>query len=299
MSAIRVRALVHGEEALWFAVRPPRSGVIPRFADDPGFRPGSRLLAERDDVPAGRMELILEPPHEVLLVDPVVADGEGLAEVAGALVAAGFETGRTLGVRATQLLLNDRAPRSAELLVLAPSWGLVPAKTKTFHRATAETVRWDAAPLPDGHSFRPAAGPDDPHLVATLARVLEGSYEDDEDAASIVASCADRCRQDRCLHPEDWQVLECDGRALGVVIPAFADASHEVATNLWMGLVPEARGRGLGAPLQLHGLATLRRRGATRFISSCDVRNAAMQRVFERLGYERGPTQHYLRPRVG
>ena len=48
----------------------------------------------------------------------------------------------------------------------------------------------------------------------------------------------------------------------------------------------------LGAVLVRRGIETMLARGATRYIGSCDVRNAAMIRIFERIGCSRVTSQH-------
>jgi RimJ/RimL family protein N-acetyltransferase len=59
----------------------------------------------------------------------------------------------------------------------------------------------------------------------------------------------------------------------------------------------EFAGRGLGAVLVRRGIETMLARGATRYIGSCDVRNAAMIRIFERIGCTRVTSQHvFVRP---
>lgn len=293
--AVRVRPLRPGEEAAWYAVRPPRDGIGSAFTGQPGFRPEAHLLAERDGVPVGRMESILVEPEEAALVHPVAREGAAFDDVTDALVTEGLRVARSLAVRSVELLVLHSMPRPYDVLARAPSWGFAWHQSKGFFRVRAESVRWDLGALPAGLAFRPAAAADDPHLVRTLGRVFERSFEAAEDPAVFLASCTSRVRADGCLHPEDWQTLESPGGPLGVVVPAFADASHEAATNLHVGLVPEARGRGLGTAVHLHGLETLRRRGATRFIGSTDLRNTAMQRVFVRAGYAQTDVHHVLR----
>lgn len=294
-AALSVRRILPGEEAVWFAVRPSRRSPPPAFTAEPGFRSEAHLVAVRDGAPVGRMESILEEPHEVTLVHPIATDGaspDEFAQVVDALVAEGVSVAAALGTARTQLLLMDSMSRLDELMERTARWGFTLEQRKAFYSVDAASVRWDLASPPSGLSFRSARDADDPELVTTLARVLDGSYESDQDAAADVALYVALCRRNDCLHPEDWEFATLDdGRVVGVVLPAFADAGHAAGTNLHVGLVPEARGRGLGLALHARGLATMRRRGATRFISSCDVRNVPMQRVFERLGYTRRSAQ--------
>ena len=298
VSEVRVRTVRPGEEALWYAVRPPRSGAGEAFTTASGYRPESRLVAERDGAAVGRMDLILVEPHEVVLFHPEAVTGADLAEVAGTLVAEGVRVAASLGTSTTTLLLMTSMPRMDDLIPLAGEWGFVPQKVKRFYRAPADAIRWDLGVVPAGCAFRAAAAPDDPLLVTTYARVLADSYESGDAAASDLALYAERCRRDGCFHVGDWEVLVVDDAPAGIVVPAFADCDLDTGTNLHVGLVPEARGRGLGAMLHLRGLAATRRRGAVRFIGSTDVRNVPMQHVFERVGYVCSATQHeFVLPR--
>ena len=295
MAPLHVRSLRPGEDAAWFAVRVPRNGVVTAFTSAPGFRSDAHLLAERDGAPVGRMESLLLEPHEATLVHPLVADSADFEVVTDALVKEGLRVAAALDVAEIELLIMESMPRSDELRARAAGWGFVPHQSKAFYRAPVADVRWELAALPSGLAFRSATSEDDPRLVAALGRVLRGSWEDDRDPAAHLKSYVTRCRADGCLHVDDWETLEDPSGPLGVVIPALADASHEVGTNFYVGLVPEARGRGLGAAIHLRGLATLRDRGAKRFIGSTDLRNTPMRRVFENVGYAQGTQQHILR----
>lgn len=54
----------------------------------------------------------------------------------------------------------------------------------------------------------------------------------------------------------------------------------------YVGVVPEARGQGLGAWAHRHGFAMLRAQGATRYEGGTSVANGAMNRLFEKHGCE-------------
>lgn len=294
MPELVVTPLLRGEERRWFAVVPAKSDPPPRITEEATFQPGSRLVAESGGVPVGRITSILVEGHEAIVLHPVVATGADLGDVGAALVDAAIAHARSLRIAHVEMLFRESIPRRDEILALAPRWGFELKRTKELFFAKAESVRWDVARADRRLTFRAADGPADPALVATYARVLEGSWESDLDAARELGSFVVRCGADGCLHPEDWEIALLDGRPAGVVIPAFCDGTRREGTNLHVGLVPEARGRGWGATLHLRGLATIRRRGAEVFYGSCDTRNAAMRRVFERVGYARETTQYLL-----
>ncbi len=111
----------------------------------------------------------------------------------------------------------------------------------------------------------------------------------------MIAGFESRCRAQGAFHPEDWTVLRLSGRAAGVVFPAFADATREAATNFYVGVVPEFRGRGLAGTLLVRGIETMLARGATRYVGSCVAENVPMRRAFERIGCSKIATRHVFR----
>jgi GNAT superfamily N-acetyltransferase len=84
--------------------------------------------------------------------------------------------------------------------------------------------------------------------------------------------------------PNRWWLARWQGDAVGVVltlrIPESGD--HEVA---YMGLVPRARGLGLGRELLVQALSEARQARAPRVLLSVDGRNAPARRLYERVGF--------------
>jgi len=252
----------------------------------------SRLHLEEDGVSVGRMEILDNAPHEVVLVHPRVEPGVDVVAVAATLVAQGVRRAQAAGVRHVEMYFDDRAPHVEAFVAAAPSWGFALDAEKVLVRAMRDELRFYAVPpIPARAEFVP----NDPQLSDVLRRVLVTSSTPSDRAADpflMIAGFRDRCRKDDCLHPEDWVVLRVDGRAVGVVFPAFVDAKHQAATNFHLGVVPEARRRGFGLQLLRRGVETMLRRGATRYIGSTDVANVPMRRAFERIGCARIATRH-------
>ncbi len=256
----------------------------------------SRLVVEERGVRLGRMEVLENPPHEHVLVHPRVEPGRDPLDVAGALVGAGLRRAAEARVRNARLLLVDKSPHADAFGGAANGWGFDLEVAKTLMRAAKDALRLGAVPpAPAGAAF--VAG--DPEMPDALGRILATSSSPSdrcEVPRDFLASCESRCRRDDCFFPEDWALLRIDGAAAGVVLPAFVEAERQACTNLYVGVVPEFRGRGLGGVLVRRGVDTMLARGATRYIGSCDVCNAPMRRIFERIGCTPVTTQRmYLR----
>ena len=267
-------------------VEGPRGSSI-RFDDAT-----SRLVLDAGGVRAGRMEVIANAPHEVVLVHPRVEPGQDPLVVAAALAAAGIRHAQELGVALVHLLLDDRNPHMDAFVAAAPAWGFAPDVVKALFVAPVDSLRLDAVrdPPPDAEFV-----PDDPETVEVFGRVLVSSITPSDRAADPRARLAlyvDYARAQGGHHPEDWVVLRCGGRAAGIVFPGFAEFESLTATNLHVGVVPEFRGRGLGGVLLRRGIETMLRRGATRYAGSCDVANVPMVRLFERIACPRIAVRH-------
>jgi ribosomal protein S18 acetylase RimI-like enzyme len=85
--------------------------------------------------------------------------------------------------------------------------------------------------------------------------------------------------------PDCWWLARHAGQVVGLLIttPLQNSTSWEL---LYVGLVPEVRGRGLGTQLVNHALRRAREQGATRMTLTVDLRNAPALRMYERLGFE-------------
>jgi GNAT superfamily N-acetyltransferase len=111
-------------------------------------------------------------------------------------------------------------------------------------------------------------------LFPLVARHLEGAPVFSPRPASYWAGLEDEFREDLADESVTYLVAEEDGRAVGfavwgpmperIAVPAGAHALAHMA------VLPECRGRGLGAALTLAGLALLRERGVT--VTWCDWR---------------------------
>ncbi|WP_316570081.1 GNAT family N-acetyltransferase [Neobacillus sp. YIM B06451] len=80
------------------------------------------------------------------------------------------------------------------------------------------------------------------------------------------------------------RVFYIDGKAAGVGIPHIEPGMPGEGRLFYFGILPEARGRGLGSFLHKQALSMLKDIGADYYVGSTHMANVAMQKVFERNG---------------
>jgi ribosomal protein S18 acetylase RimI-like enzyme len=129
----------------------------------------------------------------------------------------------------------------------------------------------------------------DPHHPEEFHATLLQTYEETLDcpemtgARNIEEVIAGHQAQGE-FDPNRWWLARCEGEPVGVLLTLRVPESgdHEVA---YMGLVPRARGRGLGRELLAQALGEARRARAPRVLLSVDGRNGPARRLYERVGF--------------
>jgi ribosomal protein S18 acetylase RimI-like enzyme len=116
------------------------------------------------------------------------------------------------------------------------------------------------------------------------------SYEQTQDCPELngvrdVAEIIAGHKAQGVFDPARWWLALADGRPAGVVIlTEVADwFSWDVA---YVGVVPEARGRGIGAALMGRALAAAVAAGAAQMTLAVDERNRTARHLYARLGFE-------------
>jgi ribosomal protein S18 acetylase RimI-like enzyme len=317
-SAVSVRFLRKGEDRLWrscwYAATLDRKSEAAPFTDDPSFRPEAHLVAERSGRIVGKMEWIILEPHEAILVDPIVTPNESVEQIARTLLSEGLRVAQNLNVREIQVILQDRLPYLSTLLPMMEKWGFCPLWQKNLYSLQAQDLpAISDAPLWNDLEWVSLKGLDDTEFIGTLDTILSNAPLDRDgqssDASTLLETCSDRCRDDGNYYPEDWEIgvllrqeatsdVSRDRAPIGIVMPAFLEKDRSTAGNLYVGVVPGARGRGLGKSLHYRGLQTMANRGATKFLGSTDSPNLPMIKIFEGLNYQLEGIQHYFEPRT-
>ncbi|MGP1271745.1 MAG: GNAT family N-acetyltransferase [Phycisphaerales bacterium] len=145
-------------------------------------------------------------------------------------------------------------------------------------------------PFPPGMSLRPVAP-----LSSTsgdrvrLERVLERSYAGTLDCPELcgLRSTADILDSHLATAGEDprhWYLLfEADTPIGCVLLAAVGDS--DTAELVYLGLAPEARGRGLGRAMLENAMLGLASPGTQRVVCAVDRRNVPAARLYESLGF--------------
>jgi ribosomal protein S18 acetylase RimI-like enzyme len=127
----------------------------------------------------------------------------------------------------------------------------------------------------------------DPDLFAqTLLRTYENSLDCPEvNGVRTIDEIIAGHQAQGIFHPERWWLVVESGQAVAVLllIEMRAGEGWEIS---YLGVVPEARGRGIGVALALHALHAAYAAEAPQLTLSVDVRNQPAWRVYKGTGFE-------------
>jgi ribosomal protein S18 acetylase RimI-like enzyme len=238
----------------------------------------------------GAIVCVPTPGAGALMWPPSCLPGPDRAGHEDALVRHGCAWLRVRGARLAQALL---APE--DMLLAAPLlrngfdhvthlWFLRhdlsdPPPGRAVPRAAScpwHTVRLDYLPY-DGRD--PAA------FHQTLLRTYEGTLDCPEvNGVRTVEEVVAGHRAQGVYEPARWLLARQEGVPVGVLLLMAAEGGEwEVA---YVGVVPEARGRGVGRELMLKALVEARAGGARRLVLSVDGRNRPAWGLYRGLGFE-------------
>ena len=165
-----------------------------------------------------------------------------------------------------------------------------------YMRRANNAMRGSPRDWPAGVEVVPVASLGDrPAQDRALIDCLDRSYEGTLDCPELcgLRETPDILASHRACGKHDpslWWVAMERGRPIGCAL--FSPYPEQGSIELvYLGLVPEARGRGLGARLTRFGLASLPRRAFTRVACAVDERNAPARRLYDRLGFARFDTR--------
>lgn len=266
-----------------------RRGLVDR-----SYRPEWIWLAEEGEEVVARAVCWGMPGSEhpmaldCLYADPRVADPVALCGelVAGALRAVP-DGGEPL---AYHLFLPIDWRRDPEVSA-AVGWR-VEAARRAGMSDQVERWRYEWTPesgVPaDPGRLRFAASDDDEAFVAVMARVTDGSLDADTRHA-VARGGAEGCAREqlaiyRAMPGERgwWRLAYAGGDLVGFAIPSANDNGPVVG---YLGVVPEARGRGYAGELLAEITRILAADGAERIRADTDMTNRPMAAAFERGGY--------------
>ncbi|MCZ6835315.1 MAG: GNAT family N-acetyltransferase [Planctomycetota bacterium] len=158
------------------------------------------------------------------------------------------------------------------------------------------TLHYLERPLPTRLIEPESAWPDDVTITTykndqnvQLERILDDSYTNTLDCPGLFGlrdtrDILEGHRASGEFDPSLWFILNVDGQPRGVLLLNPAPASHAVEL-VYMGLAPNARGRGLGRRLLTHGLNALVGRREHNVTLAVDENNAPAQELYRRAGF--------------
>ncbi len=216
---------------------------------------------------------------------PQVADGEQRQALEDALVRHGLARLRGQGARFVQCLLP---PEDA---------ALAPALTRNgLHNPTALLLmrhrrpeRGDASHQPPPAwplTYQTYSASTAEYFAATLLRTYEGTLDFPElNGIRSAAAILEGHKAHGVFNPALWLLALQDGIPVGMVmlteIPEVGE--WELA---YLGVVPEARGRGVGRALVRKALHEARSHGAAQLTVAVDRRNHIARELYRREGFE-------------
>jgi len=141
------------------------------------------------------------------------------------------------------------------------------------------------APCPDGISLRPWHQSERGVLEELLARTYVETLDcpglaEMRTTSDILEGHLAAGEHD----PDLWTLAFRDGRTVGALLLAPSHATDSVEV-VYLGLAPEARGRGLGRALMLHGLGLVQQRPERVMALAVDQRNTPAVALYARLGF--------------
>jgi ribosomal protein S18 acetylase RimI-like enzyme len=214
---------------------------------------------------------------------PEVALKLGRSKVAVALVRAVLDGLRQRGALIAQSLVDMSSPRHAAADLTRG--GL--ARITDLIYLSRETAA--ALPVPDGSSrFR--WRPYDESTEPEFAEVLSETYRDSLDMPELegARSLQDVLASHRAggrFDPTRWQLGRLDGEPRAAAVVLLSDLPERGVWEVaYLGLTPQARGRGLGRAALAHALG-LARPHAPRVELAVDVRNLPAERLYRGAGF--------------
>lgn len=213
---------------------------------------------------------------------PVIARAWRAASLASSMIREALRVSEARGIRLAQALVDDNQPKQTGLDLTR---GGLPYVTDLLYlgRPTSNPL-----PVPpeipnlEWQGYRP-----DRH--DHFARMLERSYEGSLDMPELVGlrSLDDVMQGHRArgsFDPERWRLGFLAGQAEPVAVLLLLAGSESTWEVSYLGLAPEARGRGLGRRVLAHALERARPQ-AHRLELAVDVRNLPADRLYQRCGF--------------
>jgi len=204
---------------------------------------------------------------------------EGLA--ARLLRAAAVRAARRHGARLIQAVLVPKGAEPAVAALMAA--GFAPLATLVHMRRSVGPDDGDL-PLPDGLQWRGYSSWRHRRFAETVRATYRGSLDCPPLAGLRTVHDALRThRHTGRFSPKTWHLAVRGREPVGVVL---VNALRDRAELVYLGLVPEARGQGLGRALVHRAVRSAVEMGARRLGLAADAGNEPALRLYRRTGFE-------------
>jgi ribosomal protein S18 acetylase RimI-like enzyme len=261
--------------------RTPRVLRALRLVEDGELSPEGVLVVGGEGGLVGALVCVALPGACGLLWPPQAASVPACRGVEDALVRGGLQWLWGRGARLAQALLLPEEDHAADAL-----------RRSGFRHVTGLSyMRHPLASLPDepagpALTYRPYLEADRALFHDTLLRSYEGTLDCPElNGVRRVEDVIEGHRAQGPHDPERWWLARLDGRPAGVVI--LNDLPDLGCWDLgYLGVVPEARRRGVGRAMTARAVRAARAAGAAELTLAVDVRNAPAWNLYTRLGFK-------------
>lgn len=255
--------------------------TVGQFRTEPPAAAGL-LEARSGDRRVGSVWIQLQPGRVASLWPPQIAAemNREAARIAEVLLAAAIELARRGGAQMIQALLQTDAGPAAERL-LATGFEHV---ADLLYLVSPASAFPSTAPA-DGLEYEPFSAAAAGRFEATVER----TYVNTRDCPRLnnvrpTAQVLEGYRAVGDFQPANWLITRRDGADLGCLLLAN-HPEQRIWELVYMGIVPEARGRRLGLALARQAQWTARQAGAERLVLAVDAANEPALRGYAAAGF--------------
>jgi len=242
-----------------------------------GYRVWGAFRAEKL---SGSLLVQTQPGRTAVIWPPRLVAGE-LQETGCQLLHAGMNYLAQHGIRMAQALLPTDVGTDAESLVAI---GLQHVSDLLYLVCLAD--EFPTSPPSSVLYFEPYS----PALHARFAELVEATYKDSLDCPAVngvrtVDDVLQGYKATGHFDPERWFIVHHQGEEVGCLI-LTEYPEHAIWELIYMGILPTARGRGLGVGIVRHALWLSGRASQKRLVLAVDAANEPALRMYATAGFQ-------------
>jgi ribosomal protein S18 acetylase RimI-like enzyme len=237
------------------------------------------LAARRDDRLVGAVWVQVQPGASAVVWPPGI-QAEEPGETAAALLGAASEFLATQPLRIAQALLPEREGEPAERLKASGFAHL----TDLSYLVSMEAA-FPLSPPASGLEFETYSSANHARLVELIPR----TYEQTQDCPQLngvrqIGDVLDGYRATGVFAPERWMLIRQVGEDIGCLLLADHPGAQQWEL-VYMGIVPEARGQGLGVQIARYAQWLTRLARRARLVLAVDTANEPALAMYTQAGF--------------